>query len=59
MKNNFDNWEDIFEFPTLEDYTDSIVFKNFLLKNQGGKKESIINEAKTIVQLVQKNTFIK
>ena len=24
MKNNLDNWEDIFVFPTVEDYTDSI-----------------------------------
>ena len=43
MKNNLDDWDDIFEFPTLENYTDSIVFKNFLLKNQGGKKELKLN----------------
>ena len=38
MKNNLDDWGDIFEFPSIEGYTDSIIFKNFLIKNQDEKK---------------------
>ena len=44
MKNNLDNWEDIFVFPTVEDYTDSIIFKNFLIKKQDEKKDLKLNK---------------
>ena len=39
MKSYFDDWNNIKEFPNIESYTDSILFKNFLMNKQDAKKE--------------------
>ena len=39
MKGYLDDLNDIQEFPNLENYTDSILFQNFLINNQDANKE--------------------
>ena len=44
MKNNLDDWDNIFDFPNIEDYTDSILFKSYFVQGQDAKKELKLNK---------------
>ena len=51
MKNNLDDdCYEIQETENLENYTDSILFKNFLANNQGDKKELKLSK-----EIIKKN----